>query len=72
MVFGLSCLCGFNCLGLSAFIYFSQVTKRYDAFGPLFLCPSSVITPVFHHESNPRLLLDTNSVYIIHLVLVGD
>ena len=72
IVFGLSCLCGLNCLGLSAFIYFGQVTKGYGAFGPLFLCPSNVVFPVFHHESTPHLLLDTNSVYIIDHLLVGD
>ena len=71
IVFGLSCLCGLNCVGLPAFIYFGEVTKGCDAFGPLFLCPSNV-TPVFHHESTPHLLLETNSVYIIHFVLVGD
>ena len=27
IAFGLSCLCSLNCLGLSAFIYFGQVTK---------------------------------------------
>ena len=48
------------------------MTKRYDAFGPLLLSPSNVVTPVFHHESTPHLLLDTNSVYMIHFVLVGD
>ena len=72
IVFGLFCLCGLKCLGLSAFIYFGQVTKGYDAFGPLFLCPSNVVIPVFHHESTPHLLLDTNSVYIIDYVLVVD
>ena len=70
--FGSSCLCSLNCLGLSAFIYFGQVTKQHDAFGSLFLCPSNVVTPVFHHESTPHLLLDTNSVYIIQFWLVGD
>ena len=69
--FGLSCLCSLNCLGLSAFIYFGQVTKRYCGFGPLFLCPSNVVTPVFHHEFTPHLLLHTNSVYI-QVLLVGD
>ena len=72
IVFGLSCLCGLNWLGLSAFIYFGQVIKWDDAFGPLFLCPSNVVTPVFRHESTPHLLLDTNSVYIIHFMLVGE
>ena len=72
LVFGLSCLCSLNSLGLSAFIYFGQVTKRYDAFGPLFLCPSNVVTPVFDHECTPHLLLDTNSVYTIQFLLVGD
>ena len=38
----------------------------------LFLCPSNVVTPVFHHESTPHLLLDTNSVCIIQFLLVGD
>ena len=61
-----------NCLGLSAFICLGQVTKRYDAFRPLFLCPSNVVTPVFYHESTPHLLLHTNSVHIIQVFLVGD
>ena len=72
IVFGLSCLCGLNCLGLPAFIYFGQVPKCHDAFRPPFLCSSNLVTPVFHHESTSHLLLDTNSVYIIQFVLVGD
>ena len=60
-------------MGLSAFIYFGQVTKGYDAFGPLFLCPSECCLSCLSPWSLPHISYwtRTQSDIIDHL-LVGD